>query len=29
VAAAESTVDRSQHEVRVRTLQEIHRGRLA
>jgi carbamoyl-phosphate synthase large subunit len=29
VAAAESTVDRSQHEVRVRTLQEIHRGRTA
>jgi carbamoyl-phosphate synthase large subunit len=27
VAAAESTVDRSQHDVRVRTLQEIHRGR--
>ena len=29
VAAAESTVDRSQHDVRVRTLQEIHRGRTA
>ncbi len=29
VAAAESTVDRSQHDVRVRTLQEIHRGRIA
>jgi carbamoyl-phosphate synthase large subunit len=27
VAAAESTVDRSLHDVRVRTLQEIHRGR--
>jgi carbamoyl-phosphate synthase large subunit len=26
VAAAESTVDRSQHDVRVRSLQEIHRG---
>jgi carbamoyl-phosphate synthase large subunit len=29
MAAAESTVDRSQHDVRVRTLQEIHRGRTA
>jgi carbamoyl-phosphate synthase large subunit len=29
VAAAESTVDRSRHDVRVRTLQEIHRGRTA
>jgi carbamoyl-phosphate synthase large subunit len=29
LAAAESTVDRSQHDVRVRTLQEIHRGRTA
>ena len=27
VAAAESTVDRSQHHLRVRTLQEYHRGR--
>jgi len=27
LAAAESTVDRSRHDVRVRTLQEIHRGR--
>jgi carbamoyl-phosphate synthase large subunit len=27
VAAAESTVDRAQHDVRVRTLQEYHRGR--
>jgi carbamoyl-phosphate synthase large subunit len=29
VAAAESAVDRSQHEARVRTLQEIHLGRTA
>ncbi len=29
LAAAESTVDRSRHEVRVRTLQEIHCGRPA
>ncbi len=29
MAAAESTVDRSQHDVRVRTLQEIHRGGMA
>jgi carbamoyl-phosphate synthase large subunit len=29
VAAAESTVDRSQHDVRVRSLQEIHGGRTA
>jgi carbamoyl-phosphate synthase large subunit len=29
LAAAESTVDRSEHDVRVRTLQEIHRGRTA
>jgi carbamoyl-phosphate synthase large subunit len=29
VAAAESTVDRSQHDVRVRSLQEIHRGGTA
>ncbi len=27
LAAAESTVDRSHHDVRVRTLQEYHRGR--
>ena len=29
VAAAESAVDRSQHDARVRTLQEIHLGRTA
>ncbi|HKY65953.1 MAG TPA: carbamoyl-phosphate synthase large subunit [Acidimicrobiales bacterium] len=29
VAAAESTVDRSQHDVRVRTLQEYHRGKAS
>jgi carbamoyl-phosphate synthase large subunit len=29
VAAAESTVDRSQHDVRVRTLQEYHREGIA